>query len=510
MGEDQKRCIGKTKMGKACNKFPIKGEEYCEKHNPGSRIKRSLRNSKNLNWIQFAINIFLGLLAIYFANKSEQRLTAEFKRNSFAERILSNQYNPSKLVDNFREFYNLMNNDPGFKKNIVIDDKGVGIAAENLIYNENFKVAFKKNNPNPYDEFVKSGKRIFTINNDDYTYAYIIKNGVVADSFCGSRFTISRNFPTFPKVNISTLYPTGEYYCTSNLDIQVDSLINQTMYMSNWNQNSTFKIILSYDSANNIVSYDQMKGISFDEKSVFYSIDQEISYYEFLKALYSNAMIVLKDANTGDTIHISEPYLPINMDGGRTINSINNKLQILYELKIVENKWRINFTRSDIDEEELYYLMGINYSMSTCATISRLPLEISIPNIDKNKNVLNVRVMKNNENTIVCDSNVIRILDNSINLGRLVVKAPPSDVKIRKSGDRLILSITPLARDENILFEFVDLKDSPYPDGIIYGLGLTYSKNPNLFYLRGIEIGKDSWSSIKKNDKRLIFDERDY
>jgi hypothetical protein len=328
------KCKGTTRKSKPCNSYPLKGEEYCAKHHPTIKYKQWFKNAIFANITQFALAIGLFFLGQYLGKKSIETVKEDFKRHSLAERMLDSQYNLAKLPDLYLEAINLMNNDPNFKKQFYIDSKGMAIKTGLLTYGKDYKIDFKsKGAADEFDEYINSGRKSIQLNSEDYNYVSIMKGGNVVDSFSNVSFEVGRDFPMLPIINISTEDPTGEYLCTSFIDLQIDSIVGHQMYLSNLHQNNTCKVTLQYDYENDIVSFDQLTGIQFDNKSPFYSIDQEISYYEFLKALYLNARLRIRNAITGDSIKTTDHFIPVNMDLGRTHKSIDDRLLMLREKK---------------------------------------------------------------------------------------------------------------------------------------------------------------------------------
>jgi hypothetical protein len=507
MNEFTRKCKGVTKKGKPCNKYPSAGDDFCDKHHPAKKYKRWLKGSIILNIIQFAFAILLFLIGQYNGNRSDESIKEEVRKNSVADRILKNQYNPAKLSEIFNEILNLMNNDPEFRKTFFIDNKGIGIETQPMVYGKDFRIDFNENASSKFQDFMNSGRKSITINAKDYKYYYTLKNGEAIDSFCNSTFTYSRNFPVFPVINISTLNPTGEYLCTNPLNIQIDSILGHMMYMSNINQNNTFKIRLRYDYDKDIASFDQLKDIYFDFNSSFYSIDQEISYYEFLNALFHNACILIRNGLTGDTIKITEPYLPVNMDGDQTITSLNNKIAILEELKIIQNRWQVNFNRSNINEEELAYINCIRHSLYTCSEITEYPFKVTIPKDDADRIVGNRSLFEKSIHKIICNYNRVSILGKEIQLGRLAVEIPPAKMTFSRKGNKVFLEFNPINNNEMILFEFTDIKDSNNPAGIIYGDYSPLNDDPSIYFVKEIQIQPESWRNTKAHKSRLEFSE---
>ena len=261
MSDQPKKCKGIRRDGKPCEKYPLVGEDYCEKHHPTRVLRRKLKRWKVTNGVTI-----LGLILMiaffawdrYCSDRSTEQiqehvddktalLQDDFRQHSLAERILDSQYSPLKVTKLMEEVLNLMNNDPDFKKRFYIDGRGIGVQIEG-VYGKDFTMDFTREEAeNAFGLFIEGGKKSLTVSHSDYSFFYILKNGAVVDSFSNETFHLVRDFPQLPRLNISTVDPTGEYLCTSRLNIQVDSIAGTYMYLSNDSENTPFRIRLRYD-----------------------------------------------------------------------------------------------------------------------------------------------------------------------------------------------------------------------------------------------------------------------
>ncbi len=508
MENSENRCKGTTKKGKACNSHPLKGEEYCAKHHPSIKYKRWLEKSIIANIAQFAFAICLFFYGQYLGKKSTESIKQDIRQHSLAERILDSQYNLAELLDLIKETINLMNNDPSFKKTFYIDSKGIGIKTGLLIYGKDYNVDFSDSAAErEFQDYLNSGRKILLLDSKDYRYFYINKEGSKIDSFANASVEISRNFPTLPILNISTIDPTGEYLCASFVDIQIDSILGQVMYLSNSNQDITFKIKIQYDLKMDIGSFDQLEDMQFDNSSSFYSIDQEISYYKFLKALYSNARIRIRNAITGDSIKTTDHYLPVNMDGYRSYVSITNKLILLNELAMVQDRWGLAFNRSDITELELAYLRGIENSLTTASELTKAPLVFTLPRAEADKLIINRGNIGNRKTKIICDLNSIVLLDRVLPLDRMVIDLPPSNMVMKNDNDVSKILLTPRNKGDKIIYKFTDLERTGRPGNIIYGEYSPLKSDSTVIFVKGLILESESWINSKNSPEPLDFKE---
>lgn len=513
MDNQSKKCKGITKKGKPCNKFPLVGEEYCERHHPIKSLKRKIK-ILTVTFSGIIIMLLLFILGQYLSYKSTESIKSEYKKHSFAERIISNQYNPIKLQEYLEEFFNLMNADPNFKKTFFVDSHGISIQAQDLLYNENFRIDFSDTDTRAnFEKFVGSGQRSFLLEKGKYKCFYILKDGGVIDSVKNKTFAIGRNFPIFPMINISTVGPTGEYLCTNLLDIQIDSIANNNIYMSNIYQNSTFKVKLSYDLIKKTAKFDQIKDINFDSESVFYSIDQEISYYNFWHALLSNAKIRIRNAATGDSILTSEHFVPSNIDGGQSFENVINKLSFLNNLKIVENRWGKSFSSSNITSIEFEYLKAISDSYRNGSEVTEYPFKFSLPEVEARKiidrkNEISKRTLK-----IICNKYSIILLGEFLQLGQLQIIIPPSSISHKNQNDYVLFQIAPKNRNENIIFKFPEISKDTRPGNTIYGDTHMIWKNDKIFVdstaviVKDLILDQESWYSTKPYEGKYAFDD---
>lgn len=331
---EQVRCSGITKKGEPCKRLVTPPEKFCNQHNPKT-LNRKLRHRANIIVAQW-FGILSLLIGLYCNYQSEERITDEFRKHSLAERTLASQYNPAKAQQVFEEFVNLLNNDPSIRKGFYIDGSSKVPQISIQLLGRDFRVHFIDTlREQLFDRFLLGGNRTFTLLKEDYESFYVIKNDLVIDSFSNTNIKFARDFPIFPPVKVSTIDPTGEYLCTSMLDVQIDSVIDNVLYLSNSAQNNTFRIRLTYDIERASFAFNQLSDISFDSNSSFYTVDQEISYCHFMMALARNAKVVIRHAITGDEIFVSSPFIPHNIDSGRSFESFQIRLSILNSLKWV-------------------------------------------------------------------------------------------------------------------------------------------------------------------------------
>ncbi|MCP4651374.1 MAG: hypothetical protein GY853_15015 [PVC group bacterium] len=332
MNEPKKKCKGKTKRGDECNKYPLMGEEFCELHHPVKRLKRKIVKCHS-TYITIIVAILIFLIQDYTGKENLFEIKGSIQKHSFAERLLSNKNNPFKMADLTKEFANLVNNDPYFDRRFVFEGNEIDLVT-NLQYDKDFRIVFKnQNKKSEFEKFVKGGQRKISIKGKDYTTLYLYKDGEIVDSLMNRPFDLKREFPTLPIVNISTINPTEDYICASNLHFNVDSIVDQNLFISNYSQESTLKISLTFDLINKVFDFDMINGIGFDPNSLFYSIDQEISYYKLLKALCKNAKIRIRDGIAGNIIYTSDPFIPSNLDLYESITKITGKINALEKTK---------------------------------------------------------------------------------------------------------------------------------------------------------------------------------
>jgi hypothetical protein len=508
MANNINKCKGKTKKGKPCNKPPLKGEEYCEIHHP-SKLLRKLQISKVLNLLLFlGIPLSLFICDRVHTDKSTQVLREDIRRNTLADRALNTQYNPPKMLEILIETINLMNNDPDFPKSFYIDSKGIGIKTDLLLYGKDYEIDFKdKTADEKFEDYLNSGRRNILIDSNEYNYVFFYKNGSKIDSFSNATFEISRNFPLLPIINVSTVDPTAEYLCASFMDIQIDSVKQHEMYLSNWHQNNTFKIRLKYDLEKDIGSFDQIEDIQFDSNSTFYSINQELSYYKFLKAIYSNARIRIRNAITGDSIKTTEPFLPVNMDLGRTHDGINNRLFLLSALAEVQDRWGVVFQRSNITELELAYLGVIQNSLTTASELIEYPFIFKLPKDEAEKLIAKKAKIDNENVKIICNKNSVDILDKRLPLDRLVIDVPPSNLVINSHENYSVLELTPNKSSDIIVYKFVDLEKTIRPGNIIYGNYSPLNGDSSVIFVDSLEFYPEIWINSKRSSRPLDFSE---
>ena len=522
MQDQRNKCKGTTKDGKPCEKFPLIGEDYCEKHNPTKILKRKLKRSVAINCFTILGLIIMIVFFIwdrYLSNKSTEDLHAhidqetmslqkDFRVHSLAERILDSKYNPPKLMNLLQEVFNLMNNDPDFRKRFHIDSRGVGIKTEKLVYGKDFRIDFKISKvEEAFEEFLISGKRSFKIHKNDYDFFYVLKKGEIVDSFRNETFALGRDFPELPPLNISTVDPTGEYLCTSILNIQVDSIVSEYVYISNGVQNSPFKISLRYNLIKGTAQFDQLKDIYFNEDSPFYSVDQEISYYEFWLALLSNARVRIRDAVTGDSILTTEHFLPVNLLPGESHKSINNRLSVLRTLKRIQNIWGIAFSKSNMNREEFAYLRAIAYSFDNGAELTKYPFKFTLPEDEAKKIIDRKANIEKGQYRIICDKNSINLLDEKLFLGRLVIILPPSHLTYKAENNFVTFSVSPIKKADTVVYKFTDLSGFAKPSDIIHSEIIPPGYDENfLSFVNGIEVSLDSWENTKLNEMKTGFD----
>jgi hypothetical protein len=518
MQEQQKKCKGTTKKGKPCEKPPLTGEDYCEKHHPTKKLQRKLWKSIVLN-IGLFLTIIFFICNRYLSDKSTKNIQVQIsqtgdtlkeniRQHSLAERILDSQYNPVKLGTLMQEVLNLMNNDPNFKKTFHIDSKGINLQIDNSVYGKDFTINFTKENAKrAFEEFLKGGKKSLTINDNDYDFFYVLKNGEVVDSFKNETFNLARDFPELPFVNISTVDPTGDYLCTSILNIQIDSMAGEYIYISNSNQNIPFKILLKYNVREGTTEFNQLEDIFFDSKSSFYSIHQEISYYEFLLALLSNARIRIRNAITGDSILTTEHFLPVNIDIGGSSENINNKLSILRTLKKVQDIWGIIFTRSDITKEEFMYLKGITHSYENGSEVTSYPFKFTLPKDEAKKIIDRKANIGNASYRIICNKNIINLLDRKLPLGRLVIILPPSHLEYHFQNNFVAFSVSPIKKGDVVIYKFADLSGFTKPSNIIDSEIIRPNQDKNFIsFVKNIKIPLAGWENTKLSEKKFNFD----
>ena len=498
MEKDAKKCKGITKKGKPCNKYALVNEEYCEKHHPAYLYKRRFNRLLITN-AGLIVSILIFVITTCEDRKAIRDLKSEIKTHSFAERIMSNQYNPIKLQEYLEEFYNLMNIDLNFKKAFYIDSKGLGIITEDLIYNDNFIVEFwDPKDTVEFNKFIMGGSKNYFFDKERYKSAYILKEGNVVDSIKNSSFTLARNFPSFPMINLTTIDPTNEFISANLLDIQIDSVINSIIYMSNEHQNCTFKASLKYDLVNKEASFDQLRDLRFDSTSSFYSIEQEISYYEFLHALLSNAKIRIRNATTGDSIFTSEPFLPFNIDGGESFANIINKLNLLNNFKKLENRYGVNFQRSNITKQEFEFLYVLSYSETRGSQVTVYPFQIKLPYEEGEKIIALKKEIASENHNIFCNSNSKTFLGEVINLGQIVIKIPPSLLSYENENGFILINFTPLNSDNKVLFNYTELSKSLRPGNTLYYDPNISRSDQSAIIVKNLEISPDCLSNIEK------------
>jgi len=497
MENQHQKCKGVTIKGKPCNKFPLAGEEYCEKHHPKYKYKRWFRNAI-IAQISSIVAIILFIIGRCDDKQTIEILKSEFERHSLADRILTSQYNPINLTNLLNEVLNLMNNDPDFKKTISIDTSGIGISTGNLVYNQNIKIDF--NNVEDSLEFIKflnRGYKNFSFNKEMYKVFYILKNGNVIDSIKNIDFNVERKFPHIPFINLSTISPTKEFLCTSLLDIQIDSITNNSIYLSNSKQNSTFKIKLQYDVIDKVFSFDQINDITFNNKSPFYSIDQEISYFEFLQSLISNARINIRNALTAESILTTENFIPKNIDSRQSFNNINNKLTLLHQLEKIEDSWGIKFQKSEISNLEYEYLKIISQSERLGSEVTQYPFSIKLPKTDVNKIKKIMNQQSKSNHNLICNANRITLLDEKLILGQLVIFIPPSYISYKYKDSYVNINFSPIDIKNKIILKYTELSEKYGPGSTIYYDPYILSQDSTAIIVNDIEILPECFEYFK-------------
>lgn len=518
MQDQRNKCKGTRKDGKPCEKFPLIGEDFCEKHHPTKILRRKLKRSVAIN-LGLVLMIILFIWDRYSSNKStksiqtqmsqsEISLKEDFRQHSLGERILDSQYNPPKLTELLKEVMNLMNNDPDFKKKFFIDSRGVRIQTDKLVYGKDFRINFRISKAEKaFDEFLRSGRKSLTIHENDYDFFYVLRKGEVVDLFRNKTFDLGRDFPQLPPLNISTIDPTGEYLCTSILNIQVDSIVSEYVYISNGAQNSPFKISLTYNLIKGTAQFDQLKDIYFNEESPFYSVDQEISYYEFWLALLSNARVRIRNAVTGDSILTTEHFLPVNILPGESHKSINTKLSVLRTLKRIQNIWGITFSESNMNKEEFAYLRAIAFSFDNGAELVKYPFKFTLPEDEAKKIIDRKANIQKGQYRIICNKNSINLLDQKLLLGRLVIVLPPSQLTYEIQEGVVVFSVSPIKKEETVVYKFTDLSGLSRPSDIIYSEIIPPGQDQSFIsFVNSIEMSLDSWENTKLNEMKNGFD----
>ncbi|MDH4222936.1 MAG: hypothetical protein OEV55_05280, partial [candidate division Zixibacteria bacterium] len=301
--------------------------------------------------------------------------------------------------------------------------------------------------------------------------------------------------------------PTREYLCTSMLNIQIDSMAGEYMYISNISQNVTFKILLKYNLIEGTTEFNQLEDISFDQESPFYSIDQEISYYEFFLALLSNARIRIRDAITGDSILTTEHFLPVNIDIGGSSENINNKLSILRTLKKVQDIWGIIFTRSDITKEEFMHLKGITHSYENGSEVTRYPFKFTLPK-DEAKEIIDRKAnIEKDSYKIICNKNSVNLLDRGLSLGRLVIILPPSHLEYHFQNNTVTFSVSPIKKTDVVIYKYTDLSGFSKPSNMIHNEIIRPNQDKNFMsFVKDIKIPLTGWINTKLCEKKVTFD----
>lgn len=510
MINNQVKCKGTTKKGEPCNKFPLVGEEYCERHHPKKKLNRSYKKCKTLNKVVifgWLLTIILFLASHYFSSESTKTIRQGFKKHSLAERILAGQYNPMISLENLKEVLNLMNNDPGFKKRIYIDGDNISLQTRNLIYNKDIRIDFiNENAERRFEQFLTRGYKDVKISKTDYSWIYILRNEEVYDSFKNKTIEIGRDYPILPPLNISTIDPTEEYICSGLMDIQIDSIVENLIYMSNTHQTNTCKFSFQYDPISRIAGFDQLRDLYFDFNSPYYSVDQEISYNRLVLSLISNARLRIRNATTGDSILTTDPFIPVNIDAGESFKSINTHLSFLNILKIIQDYLGIVFKRSDITAEESDILKCIAYSFNNGAQIMSAPLNFTLPEIEAKKIIGNISSIEKGNYTIICNQNNINILDEYLQLGRIVIQVPPSKITYKYQEDLISFSISPFNSQDCIYYKFTDLTGLTRPKDIIYNKSVLSNKKDNaICFVKNLNILDESWKSSKVSTVPIEF-----
>lgn len=398
----------------------------------------------------------------------------------------------------FEEFFELMNNDPSFRKELFVTNNDAMLKMTKLSYNEDFRIDFRgRDEQRAFESFIRGGQKSYALDSSHYNYFYMLKGQNVVDSLHSHNIQFSRDFPIIPPLNISTIEPTREYLCTNMLNVQIDSIMTNRIYLSNESQNSTFKVRLQYDLKSNLVSFDQIEDIYFDNSSTFYSIDLEISYHEFMFALIKNARIRIRNAFTAEEIHTSDPFIPHNIDAGRSYDNIQNKLEILTILRKIQSHWGVYFSNSNISSTEKGYLGAIRNSFVNCSRITSYPFKFSLNRKEASKIIKKENIIKQRDYQIVCDNYQITLLEKQINLGEVVISLPPSNMIFKYIDESVLFELKPLNKNDSIVYDFTDLRSSVRPDFIFH----TYYAFPNdskkYAVVTGLKLDQTSWNHIE-------------